>query len=63
MRVPLFILSLPLFVGSLALGGVAEAKSRNVAIVAYEGAEILDFAGPAEVLSSAGHGATTEDGK
>ncbi|MEO8704874.1 MAG: DJ-1/PfpI family protein [Kofleriaceae bacterium] len=31
----------------------AGAKVRNVAIVLYEGTEILDFAGPAEVLSSA----------
>ena len=48
---------------SIALAGVAEAKTRNVAIVAYEDAEILDFAGPAEVLASAAHHATTEDGK
>jgi len=45
------------------LGGLAEARPRNVAIIAYDGVEILDFAGPAEVLASAGHAATTEDGK
>lgn len=31
----------------------AEAKPRNVAIVVYDHAEILDFAGPAEVLAAA----------
>jgi transcriptional regulator GlxA family with amidase domain len=33
----------------------AEAKPKNVAIVLYQGAEILDFAGPAEVFASASH--------
>jgi transcriptional regulator GlxA family with amidase domain len=33
----------------------AAPKPKNVAIVVYERAEILDFAGPAEVLSSAGN--------
>ena len=32
----------------------AAAAPRNVAIVIYEGVEILDFAGPAEVLAAAG---------
>jgi transcriptional regulator GlxA family with amidase domain len=43
---------------------VAAAKkttTRNVAIVLYEGAELLDFAGPAEVFkSAAGYGGGTE---
>lgn len=33
----------------------AAPKTRNVAIVIYEGAEVLDFAGPSEVMSAAGH--------
>jgi transcriptional regulator GlxA family with amidase domain len=33
----------------------AEPKPRNVAIVVYDRAEILDFAGPAEVLAAAGN--------
>lgn len=37
----------------LLLAGIAEAKPKNVAIVIYEGAEILDFAGPTEVLAAA----------
>jgi transcriptional regulator GlxA family with amidase domain len=36
---------------------VQETSSRNVAIVVYEGVELLDFAGPGEVFSSAGNGA------
>jgi putative intracellular protease/amidase len=32
---------------------LAAAKQRNVAIVVYQGAELLDFAGPSEVLQSA----------
>jgi transcriptional regulator GlxA family with amidase domain len=47
--------------GSLAVltacsAGAAEApraRTRNVAIVLYEGVEILDFAGPSEVFSAA----------
>jgi transcriptional regulator GlxA family with amidase domain len=31
------------------------AKTRNVAIVLYDGVEILDFAGPSEVFASAGN--------
>ena len=31
------------------------AKTRTVAIVLYDGVEVLDFAGPAEVFESAGH--------
>jgi len=38
---------------STALAGGARA-TRNVAIVIYEGAEILDLAGPSEVLQAAG---------
>ncbi|MGE0550925.1 MAG: DJ-1/PfpI family protein [Kofleriaceae bacterium] len=37
-----------------ALAGPAKPQ-RNVAIVVYDNAEILDFAGPAEVLSAAGN--------
>lgn len=33
----------------------ASPRQKNVAIVIYENAEILDFAGPAEVLSAAGN--------
>lgn len=33
-----------------------EIKRRQVAIVVYEGVELLDFAGPGEVFASAGHG-------
>jgi len=39
-------------------GGTAVgAEPRNVAIVLYEGVELLDFAGPGEVFSAAGNGA------
>jgi putative intracellular protease/amidase len=31
------------------------ARTRNVAIVLYEGVEVLDFAGPSEVFASAGN--------
>ncbi|MEQ1738121.1 MAG: DJ-1/PfpI family protein, partial [Rhodoglobus sp.] len=37
----------------LVMASLAEAKPKNVAIVIYDGAEILDFAGPTEVLSVA----------
>lgn len=33
----------------------AETRIRNVAIYIYDGAEILDWTGPAEVLEAAGH--------
>jgi putative intracellular protease/amidase len=36
---------------------VQETSGRKVAIVIYEGVELLDFAGPGEVFSSAGNGA------
>ncbi len=39
---------------ALAAEPVPAPHVRNVAIVVYEGVEILDFAGPAEVLKSAG---------
>lgn len=35
----------------LAMTTAASAAPKNIAIVVYEGVEILDFAGPAEVLS------------
>jgi transcriptional regulator GlxA family with amidase domain len=37
--------------GDVPSGGV---KTRNVAIVLYDGVEVLDFAGPSEVFASAG---------
>jgi putative intracellular protease/amidase len=38
-----------------ALGAPAPgARTRNVAVVVYEGVEVLDFAGPAEVFAAAG---------
>lgn len=39
----------------LAITASAETKTRNVAIFIYDGAEVLDWTGPAEVLASAGH--------
>jgi len=47
----------------LACGLAARAEEsrpwarRNVAIVLYDGVEILDFAGPTEVFTAAGNGA------
>jgi transcriptional regulator GlxA family with amidase domain len=41
----------------------AAAPPRKVAIVVYDGAEILDFAGPAEVLAAAGNFAGTSGKK
>ena len=47
--------------GGSDLGG-AEAVHKNVAIVIYEGVEVLDFAGPAEVFEAAsGYGASGEE--
>ena len=37
-----------------ALAAEAKPKTRNVAIVAHDGMEILDFAGPSEVFAAAG---------
>ena len=37
--------------------GTRPWKQRNVAIVLYDGVEILDFAGPTEVFTAAGNGA------
>lgn len=37
-----------------AISADAERYTRNVAIVLYDGVEILDFAGPAEVFAAAG---------
>jgi transcriptional regulator GlxA family with amidase domain len=39
----------------LTLTATAATKPRNVAIFLYEGAEILDFAGPSEVLEASSH--------
>lgn len=46
----------------LLLAATAEAKPRKVAVVVYNNAEILDFAGPTEVLAAAGRIAA-EDGE
>ena len=35
------------------------ARTRNVAIILFDGVEVLDFAGPSEVFASAGHNAGT----
>jgi transcriptional regulator GlxA family with amidase domain len=45
---------------SLALAGTAAAKTRNVAIVLYDGVELLDFAGPAEVFTDASRNAADD---
>ena len=42
---------------SLVAGAASAAEPRNVAIIVHEGVELLDFAGPGEVFSSAGNGA------
>jgi putative intracellular protease/amidase len=56
--------AIPLFLAlSASIASPAEAKPRNVAIVIYEGAEILDFAGPAEVLKAAGSFGTDSAGE
>ena len=46
----------------LLLASTAQAKPRKVAVVVYNNAEILDFAGPTEVLAAAGRIAA-EDGE
>lgn len=38
-----------------ALSAAAETKMRNVAIFLYEGVEVLDWTGPAEVLQASSH--------
>ena len=38
-----------------ALSAAAETKTRNVAIYLYEGVEVLDWTGPAEVLEASTH--------
>lgn len=40
---------------TLAMTATAETKTRNVAIFLYEGVEVLDFTGPAEVLEASSH--------
>ena len=37
--------------------GELDDKARNVAILVYEGVELLDFAGPGEVFATSGRGA------
>ncbi|HJQ97369.1 MAG TPA: DJ-1/PfpI family protein [Candidatus Polarisedimenticolaceae bacterium] len=55
MNPPLAALVLvPALSASLAAAGEAAPKTRNVAIVAHDGMEILDFAGPSEVFAAAG---------
>jgi putative intracellular protease/amidase len=44
-------------VAVLVCASASAAETRNVAIVLYPGVELLDFAGPGEVFSSAGSGA------
>lgn len=44
-----------------ATGEERETYSRNVAIVVWDGAEVLDWAGPSEVFESAGHFAQNGD--
>jgi putative intracellular protease/amidase len=44
-----------LLLSTCALTAFADTKTRNVAIYIYDGAEILDFTGPAEVLAAASH--------
>jgi transcriptional regulator GlxA family with amidase domain len=39
----------------LVTTALSAAERRNVAILVWPGAELLDFAGPAEVFSAAGH--------
>jgi putative intracellular protease/amidase len=53
-------IALAVFVFLLAAQVHAEAKVRNVAIFLYDGAEILDWTGPAEVLAAAGHSVSHE---
>lgn len=58
--------SLGAVVAVLAVGaGAAEAggapRTRNVAVVLYEGVEVLDFSGPAEVFAAASGYAGTGD--
>ena len=51
---PAMVMAVTLMAGT-ALGSDTEAaRTRNVAVVVYEGVEILDFAGPAEVFAAAG---------
>src|SRR3954464_11099233 len=51
--------------GLLAIAGSAEAagkaRTRNVAIVLYDGVELLDFAGPGEVFAAHGHAGAIAD--
>src|SRR2546423_14925976 len=49
----------------LAIGASARAagksRTRNVAIVLYDGVELLDFAGPGEVFAAAARIGATDD--
>jgi len=46
---------LALFFSLFALSASAAPRTRNVAIVLYDGVELLDFAGPGEVFAAAAH--------
>lgn len=52
-NIRLIVASLALLIASSLSAGYKPV--RNVAIVIYNGVEVLDFAGPAEVFESAGH--------
>ena len=57
----LLVLSVSTVAAEKPSAPAARKTTRNVAIVLYEGAELLDFAGPAEVFkSAAGYGGGTE---
>jgi transcriptional regulator GlxA family with amidase domain len=58
-RTSVAALAVPVLAASLASGADAVPKTRNVAIVAHDGMEILDFAGPSEVFAAAGSIGTT----
>jgi transcriptional regulator GlxA family with amidase domain len=64
MKQALSVLAVVALTSTWAIGGDAGkpgsdpnhgARTRNVAIVLYDGVEILDFAGPSEVFASAGN--------
>lgn len=51
------ILLAPVTDATITGADAGAAPARNVAIIVYQGVELLDFAGPGEVFSSAGNGA------
>ena len=59
MRISPLVLPLLLVPAAIAAESSVTTKTRNVAIIAHEGMEILDFAGPSEVFAAAaGFGAS-----